>query len=102
MVGGARKMVRRALRDTSWSHLIDYASPALFDVIPARALLAQSRELFSNRGNKKLFSQVREEAGALLRERGIDVDLTDGPEGVGGTALAQLPPDARSEIGGSS
>ena len=99
MAGGARKMVRRALRDTSWSHLVDYASPALFDVIPARALLAQSRELFSNRGNKKLFSQVREEAGALLRERGIDVDLTDGPEGAGGTALAQLSPDARSEIG---
>jgi hypothetical protein len=79
--------------------LIDYASPALFDVIPARALFAQSRELFSNRGNKDRFSHVCEEIGCLLRQSGIDVELTDGPKRTAGMALAELSPELRSEIG---
>jgi hypothetical protein len=92
-------MVQRALRGTSWSHLIDYASPALFDVIPTRALLAQSRELLSNRGNKERFAQVREATGALLRERGIDAELVDRTKRAGGRAHADLPLDVRSELG---
>ena len=88
-----------ALRGTSWSHLLDYASPALFDVIPARALLAQSRELFANRADTKRFSEVRERIGAVLRERDIDVQLMDGSRPGDGADLAALPEALRREIG---
>lgn len=88
-----------ALRGTSWSHLLDYASPALFDVIPARALLAQSRELFSNRSDSKRFSEIRERIGALLHERGIDVQVLHGPRPSGELPLTELPEQIRSDIG---
>lgn len=99
MDGGARKIVGMALRGTSWSHLLDYASPALFDVIPARALLAQSRELFSNRSDSKRFSQVRERVGAVLQERGIDVQVLHGPRPGGEAPLTEHPEQIRSDIG---
>lgn len=92
-------MARVALRGTSWSRLVDYASPALFDVIPARALLEQSRELFSNRANVARFSDVREHIGSLLRQRNIDVELTHGPRPESETPLIDLPEHARREVG---
>lgn len=92
-------MVRMALRGSSWSHLIDYASPALFDVIPARALLAQSRELFSNRANGQHFSELRERVGTLLRERDIGVALIDGPKPSNETSLTECSESDRHEAG---
>lgn len=92
-------MVRMALRGTSWSHLLDYASPALFEVIPARALLAQSRELFANRANTQHFSELRESVGTLLRERDIAVELIDGPSPSNETKLTDLPESSRHDAG---
>ena len=92
-------MVRMALRGTSWSHLLDYASPALFDVIPARALLSQSRELFSNRSDPKRFADLREDAGRLFRDRGIEVRVMSGTRGDDEMALADLPETDRQEVG---
>ena len=98
-MGGVRSMARMALRGTSWSHLLDYASPALFDVIPARALLAQSRELFANRGDAARFSAVREHVGTILRARGIEVEITSGPRRDDELALTELSEADRRELG---
>jgi len=99
VAGGARTIVGMALRGTSWSHLLDYASPALFDVIPARALLAQSRELLANHSNSERFSHVRERIGTVLRERSFDVQLLYGATPNGEVPLTELAKEIRSEIG---
>lgn len=99
MALGVRAMIRMAVRGTSWSHFYDYASPALFDVIPARALLAQSRELLSNRSDAQRFRDVREDIGTLLRRRNIEVELTDGLQSHDETALVDLPESVRREVG---
>ena len=98
-MGGVRSMARMALRGTSWSHLVDYASPALFDVIPARALLAQSRELFANRSDADRFSVVREHVGGILKERGIEVEITSGSRRPDELALTELSEEGRRDLG---
>jgi hypothetical protein len=92
-------MVRMALRGTSWSHLLDYASPALFDVIPARALLSQSRELFSNRSDAKRFAEVRTQVARILRERAIEIDVASGPRRDHEVPLSDVPEGVRHEAG---
>jgi hypothetical protein len=99
VAGGVRAMIRMALRGTSWSYVIDYASPALFDVIPARALLSQSRELFSNRSDAGRFSRVRQQIQELLRERKLEVELAKGPKREDELRLASLPESERREMG---
>ena len=48
MARGIRDVIRRAAKGSSWSHFMDYASPARFEVMPLRALLAQGKEFVSN------------------------------------------------------
>lgn len=99
MAAGVRSMIRMAVRGSSWSQFFDYASPALFDVIPARELLSQSRELISNRRDAIRFNAVREQIGTILRHRRIDVQLTDGPSARNETVLSALPESSRHEVG---
>ena len=99
MAGSVRSMLRIALRGSSWSRFFAYASPALFDVIPARDLISQSRELLSNRRDAESFNQVREKIGGLLQRSELDVELTDGPRAPGETGLADLPESNRQQAG---
>ena len=99
MAGSVRSMLRIALRGSSWSRFFAYASPALFDVIPARDLISQSRELFSNRRDAESFNQVRDKIGGLLQRSELDVELTDGPRAPGETGLADLPESNRQQAG---
>lgn len=99
MAIGVRSMVRLAARGTSWSHFVDYASPALFDVMPARTLMTQCREFIRNGGDKERFDRIRESTGAVLQARAIEVQLTDRSAQAGGTELGTQSESVRRETG---
>ena len=92
-------MIRLAARGTSWSHFVDYASPALFDVMPARALMTQCREFIRNGGDKERFDRIRESTGAVLQARAIAVQLTDRSAQAGGAELGTQSEPVRREMG---
>ncbi len=75
MAKGVRHMIRRAAKGTSWSQFIDYASPALFDVMPMRALIAQGKEFIANGSSSDRFAAVRDQIASSLQARGVEVDL---------------------------
>ena len=84
MAKGVRDVIRRAAKGSSWSHFMDYASPALFEVMPLRALLAQGKEFVSNGSDARRYANVRETIASSLHARGLEVDL--GPQGDAGKA----------------
>ena len=101
MAGGVRNMIRLAARGTSWSQFLDYASPALFDVMPARALMTQCREFIRNGGDKQRFDQIRESTGAMLQARAIDVQLIDRSAQAHGVGLDTPSEEVRRTMGQS-
>lgn len=72
-------MIRRAAKGTSWSQFVDYASPALFEVMPMRALVAQGKEFISNGRKAERFAEARSQVQSVLRERQVAIEL-DGEE----------------------
>ncbi len=92
-------MLRRAAKGTSWSQFLDYASPALFDVMPVRALFAQGREFLSNGSDAERFARVREEMAASLDQRRVRVEIGGEPEDKVEKALPDLPDHQRRDIG---
>jgi hypothetical protein len=88
MAKGVRDVIRRAAKGSSWSHFMDYASPALFEVMPLRALLAQGKEFVSNGSDAQRYGKVRESIASSLHARGLDVEL--GPQDDNATGLSPL------------
>ncbi len=88
MAKGVRDVIRRAAKGSSWSHFMDYASPALFEVMPLRALLAQGKEFVSNGSDARRYARVRDAIASSLHARGLEVDL--GPQDDGAESLSPL------------
>lgn len=99
MAKGVRDVIRRAARGSSWSHFMDYASPALFEVMPLRALLAQGREFVSNGSDGRRYAKVRERIASSLRERGLDVELGAQDSQAKGLVPAEFSEEARRQTG---
>lgn len=99
MALGVRSVFRLAVKGTSWSHLMDYLSPAFFDVMPARELMTQARELMSNRSDASRFSETRARVGDALSAQGIEVHFADKHESTGKTGLSSLDEGRAREIG---
>lgn len=99
MAKGVRDLIRRAARGSSWSHFIDYASPALFDVMPLRALLAQGKEFVSGGSDGHCYVKVRERIASSLLARGLDVELGAQESHAKGLVPAELSEDARRQVG---
>lgn len=75
----------RLARKTEWGSLLSLVSPSFFDVLPARAVLTQGRDLLKNL-DAKSFAAARERAGRALTAAGRPVSI-----------LAALPGKALSE-----
>lgn len=99
MAKGVRDVIRRAARGSSWSHFMDYASPALFEVMPMRALLAQGKEFVSNGSDGRRYAAVRERIASSLRTRGLDVELGPQKNSARGLVPAELSENARRQTG---
>jgi hypothetical protein len=80
----SESMVMRTLRGTEWSQLGDYVSPSFFEVLPARALWAQLRELGGN---------ARDGRGFAVAGRAVEAHLAsiDCPVRVGAEAEGAAP-----------
>ena len=92
MARGVRDVIRRAAKGSSWSHFVDYASPALFEVMPLRALLEQGKEFVSNGSDARRYAKARETIASSLSARGVDVELgpqNDGAEGLSPLSLSE-------------
>lgn len=88
MAKGVRDAIRRAAKGSSWSQFMDYASPALFEVMPLRALLAQGKEFVSNGSDARRYRKVRENIASRIEARGLEVEL--GPKKTGAAGLVPL------------
>lgn len=99
MALGARSVFRLAVKGTSWSHLLDYLSPALFDVMPARELITQAREMMSNRSDAAHFADTRTQVGQALGARGIDVHFASRDPSTGESELSKLGGSQAREVG---
>ncbi len=78
---GTPGLLLRTLKDAEWKPLLDFVTPAFFEVMPARALLGQGRELVGNARDRKRFATVRRRMQQGLDELGVPVRL--GPPGAG-------------------
>lgn len=85
-------MLLRSLRGTEWSQLADYVSPSFFDVLPARTLWRQLRELGANAADGRRFAAACRDAEACLADLGR-------PVRIGGEAPAGLPGLAELDAG---
>jgi len=63
---GSGTMLLRTLRAAEWSQLRSYASASFFDVLPARALLTQLRELGGNAADPQRFRIAQRAAEACF------------------------------------
>ena len=99
MARGVRDVIRRAAKGSSWSHFMDYASPALFEVMPLRALMAQGREFVSNGSDGRRYEKVRQSIASSLFARGLEVELGAQENSARGLVPADLSEDARRQTG---
>ncbi|MGB5348834.1 MAG: hypothetical protein WBN10_04500 [Polyangiales bacterium] len=99
MAKGVRDVIRRAAKGSSWSHFMDYASPALFEVMPLRALLAQGKEFVSNGSDARRYAKVRESIASSLHARGLDVELGTQDDNAKGLSPLGLSEPFRRETG---
>ena len=76
----AEGLIRRTLGGAEWKQLADFVSPSFFDVMPARALLRQGRELLGNASDRSGFRDLSQEVEAALERRGVAVELHAGGE----------------------
>lgn len=99
MASGIGSLIRMAAKGTNWSDFLDYASPALFEVMPVRALSTQCRELISNGSDDERFSRALRSTAVCLRDRGIEVDVGRAASQDARRPLAGLAEGARREAG---
>jgi len=78
---------------------MDYASPALFEVMPLRALLAQGKEFVSNGSDARRFAKVRESIATSLSARSVDVELAPQDDRANSLSLVGLSESLRRKIG---
>jgi hypothetical protein len=78
---------------------MDYASPALFEVMPMRALLAQGKEFVSNGSDGRRYARVRERIAASLLARGLNVELGAQEKQEKGLVPAELAEHVRRQTG---
>lgn len=90
-------MILRLLRHTEWGQLLDFVSPSFFDVLPARALAREAKDLFASQRDREGFTTLARGLSRHLGRRGLPLRVTTGGEG----ASAALPdaPEARRERG---
>lgn len=99
MAKGVRDVIRRAARGSSWAQFMDYASPALFEVMPLRSLLAQGKEFVSNGSDSGRYAGVRERIASSLLARGLEVALGPQDKDAKGLLPAALSEEARRHTG---
>ena len=99
MAKGVRDVIRRAAKGSSWSHFMDYASPALFEVMPLRALLAQGKEFMSNGSDARRYAKARENIASSLIARGLEVELGPQEKNASGLVPADLSEPLRRQTG---
>jgi hypothetical protein len=75
--GRGRNMLGNILRNTEWSQLSALASPALFDVLPARKLYRRARQIRGSRTDERYRTALAERARSLLR---APLAITPSPE----------------------
>lgn len=73
----SRSALLRAVRGTEWGDFLDYVSPSFFDVVPARSLWTQGREIAANAASGRGFERLLHDLGAVLAERGVAVRPRD-------------------------
>lgn len=81
LLPGSDTMLLRTLRGTEWSQLTDYVSPSFFEVLPARALWKQLRELGGNATDSAGFQLAQRTTEARMRELGCPVVIGRAAEG---------------------
>ncbi len=86
----AEGLIRRTLGGAEWSQLSDFVSPSFFDVMPARALLRQARELLGNASDRSGFRALVGDLGGALASRGVEVELRAGGEAAEADAHREL------------
>jgi len=84
----SRSALLRAVRGTEWGDFLDYVSPSFFEVVPARSLWTQGREIAANATRGGAFAELLRELDAVLAARGVAVRPRDALPGTGST-----PPD---------
>lgn len=99
MAKGASGWVRRAARGTAWAPFVDYASPALYEVMPIPALFRQGKEFIANGLDGERFRQTQQEIEAVLRERGLRIAFGGPSGGRDGDPLSSLDEPARRSSG---
>ena len=92
-------LIRLAAKGTNWSDFLDYASPALFEVMPVRALSTQCRELISNGSDEARFTRALRSTAVCLRDRGIAVDIGSPAPREAQQPLTSLAEGARRQAG---
>lgn len=65
--------ILRLLRGTEWSQLADYVSPSFFEVMPARRLAGQAKELVSNAADGRRGAAILDDVARRLGRSGIAV-----------------------------
>lgn len=86
-------MLLRSLRGTEWSQLGDYVSPSFFEVLPARAIWGQLRELAGNASDGDGFARVQRDVEARMARAGRTLRV--GHELAGETEIGELDEAAR-------
>lgn len=95
---GADSVLLRSLRGTEWSQLADYVSPSFFEVLGARQILSQARELVGNARDRDGFESAVARTAGVLSKRGVSLRVAAGwPQGA--AALAPEDEAARRELG---
>ena len=92
MFGSRRNLLIRAVQNTEWKQLLDFVSPALFDVMPVHALLAQGKELASNATGRSV-DPVR--ASIQRRLEAMDIPVRIVPN----QSFEASPPETHRDLG---
>ena len=98
MAIGARSAILRAAKGTTWSQFVDYASPALFEVMPIRRLFAQGREFIANSRDQERFGQTRAQIASALDSCDVRVMVSEPDDGPI-APLSELAVETRRDVG---
>lgn len=88
----------RSLRGSEWSQLADYVSPSFFEVLPARTLFRQARELTGNLADSKGFQEARRHVAERMAALGRPIEI-GGKSGAPSPGTGDLDEAARRERG---
>ncbi len=92
-------MILRLLKSTEWGQLLDFVSPSFFDVLPARALARQAKDLFASNRDREGFAKEARGLGRYLARRQMALRVSPGgPRKPGAEALPEGA-DGRRERG---